>query len=141
MLDGERQPASDMVVSLFEPHTDIIRKGGRAAHYGHKINLSTERSALVLGVVVEKGNPADSERCLPILRRRVDNYGATPQPAAFDGGYVRRGPTWQTPRSGRRARGVPQEPRSSAGRHDVAAPPSTPISQTNTTITDRNYLG
>ena len=51
-------------MSLFEPHTDIIRKGGRQTHYGHKINLTTGRSALVLDVVVEDGNPADSERCV-----------------------------------------------------------------------------
>ena len=57
---GETVPASEKVVSLFEPHTDIIRKGGRATHYGHKINLTTGRSALVLDVVVESGNPADS---------------------------------------------------------------------------------
>ena len=36
---GETVPASEKVVSLFEPHTDIICKGGRATHYGHKINL------------------------------------------------------------------------------------------------------
>ena len=44
-------------MSLFEAHTDIIRKGGRTTHYGHKNNLSTGRSALVLDVVVEAGNP------------------------------------------------------------------------------------
>ena len=57
------------MVSLFEAHTDIIRKGGRATHYGHKINLTTGRSSLVLDVVVETGDPADSERCLPMLQR------------------------------------------------------------------------
>ena len=61
VFDGETVPASEKVVSLFEPHTDIS-KGGRQTHYGHKINLSTGRSALVLDVVVESGNPADSER-------------------------------------------------------------------------------
>ena len=90
VLDGETVPASDKVVSLFEPHTDIIRKGGRTTHYGHKINLSTGRSALVLDVVVEEGNPADSDRCLPMLRRHVKNYGEPPQRVAFDGGYASR---------------------------------------------------
>ena len=78
------------VVSLFEPHTDIIRKGGRATHYGHKINLATGRSSLVLDVVVETGNPADSERCLPMLERHVETYGEPPQRVAFDGGYASR---------------------------------------------------
>ena len=79
VFNGETVPASEKVVSLFEPHTDIIRKGGRTTHYGHKINLSTGRSALVLDVVVEAGNPADSERCLPLRRRHVENYGDPPQ--------------------------------------------------------------
>ena len=87
---GETVPASEKVVSLFEPHTDIICKGGRQTHYGHKINLSTGRSALVVDVVVESGNPADSERCLPMLRRHVETYGEPPQRVAFDGGYASR---------------------------------------------------
>ena len=90
VFNGETVPASEKVVSLFEPHTDIIRKGGRTTHYGHKINLSTGRSALVLDVVVEAGNPADSERCLPLLRRHVENYGEPPQRVVFDGGYASR---------------------------------------------------
>ena len=56
----------------------------------HKINLSTGRSALVLNVVVEEGNPADSKRCLPMLRRHMDTYGEPPQRVAFDGGYASR---------------------------------------------------
>ena len=88
VFDGETVPASEKVVSLFEPHTDIICKGGRQTHYGHKINLSTGRSALVLDVVVEEGNPADSTRCLPMLHRHVATYGEPPQRVAFDGGYA-----------------------------------------------------
>ena len=90
VFDGETVPASEKVVSLFEPHADIIVKGGRKRHYGHKINLSTGRSALVLDVVVEDGNPADSERCMPMLHRHVATYGEPPQRVAFDGGYASR---------------------------------------------------
>ena len=90
VFDGEKVPAAEKVVSLFEPHADIIVKGRRRTHYGHKINLSTGRSALVLDVVVEDGNPADSERCLPMLERHVETYGEPPQRAAFDGGYASR---------------------------------------------------
>ena len=88
VFDEEKVPAAEKVVSLFEPHTDIIVKGGRATQYGHKINLSTGRSGLVLDVVVEAGNPADSTRCLPMLRRHVEAFGEPPQRAAFDGGYA-----------------------------------------------------
>ena len=44
----------------------------------------------MLDVVVESGNPADSERCLPMLRRHVETYGEPPQRVAFDGGYASR---------------------------------------------------
>ena len=42
VLAGEPVPASAKLVSLFEPHADIIRKGGEVA-YGHKLNLTTGR--------------------------------------------------------------------------------------------------
>ena len=31
--------------------------------YGHKLNLVTGKSGLILDVVVEAGNPADAEAC------------------------------------------------------------------------------
>jgi IS5 family transposase len=46
VLQGEAIPANDKIVSLFEPHADIIVKGGREVQYGHKLNLTTGRSGL-----------------------------------------------------------------------------------------------
>ena len=60
VFDGEAVPAGEKLVSLFEPHADIIVKGGREVQYGHKINLAIGRSGLILDVVVETGNPADA---------------------------------------------------------------------------------
>ena len=88
VLDGEAVPAAEKIVSLFEPHTDIVVKGGRGTEYGHKVNLATGRSGLVLDAVVEDGNPADSSRALPMLDRVKERYGAAPAKAAFDGGYA-----------------------------------------------------
>lgn len=85
---GEQVPASDKIVSLFEEHSDIIVKGGREVQYGHKINLSTGRSGLVLDVVIEAGNPADAERLLPMLDRHIEHYGQPPRQMAADGGYA-----------------------------------------------------
>jgi IS5 family transposase len=39
--------SSEKIVSLFEPHTDIIVKGFRDVQYGHKINLSSERRGFI----------------------------------------------------------------------------------------------
>src|SRR5205814_7895356 len=59
---SEAVPSGEKLVSLFETHADIIVKGGREVHYGHKLNLTTGKSGLILDVVVETGQPG---RALP----------------------------------------------------------------------------
>ncbi|UFS84785.1 ISNCY family transposase (plasmid) [Rhizobium sp. T136] len=90
VLAGQPVPAGEKLVSLFEPHADIIVKGSRDVDYGHKLNLTTGRSGLVLDLVVETGNPADSERLLPMLERHIAFYGQAPRQSAADGGYASR---------------------------------------------------
>ena len=90
VLQGELVPASEKLVSLFEPHADIIVKGGRQVQYGHKLNLVTGKSGLILDVVVEAGNPADAERFLPMLDRHIARAGTPPRQTAADGGYASR---------------------------------------------------
>ena len=91
VLDGQVVPASENPGSgpgLFEPHADIIVKGAREVQYGHKLNLVTGRSGLILDVVVETGNPADAERFLPMLERQILRCGVPPRQVAADGGYA-----------------------------------------------------
>jgi IS5 family transposase len=88
VLKGEQVPACEKLVSLFEPHADIIVKGGRDTSYGHKLNLVTGKSGLILDLVIEAGNPADSERLLPMLERHIAFFGQAPRQAAADGGYA-----------------------------------------------------
>jgi len=86
----EKVPASEKIVSIFEEHTDIIIKSRRGTEYGHKINLTTGVSGLLLDISIESGNPADSERLLPMLARHKLKYGSVPQQMAADGGYASR---------------------------------------------------
>lgn len=88
VLDGEAVPAGEKLVSLFEPHADIIIKRARDVQYGHKLNLVSGRSGLILDVVVEAGNPADAERFLPMLDRHIAGCGEPPRQLAADGGYA-----------------------------------------------------
>jgi transposase, IS5 family len=88
VLDGLAVPAGEKLVSLFEPHADIIVKGAGDVHYGHKLNLATGKSGLILDVVIEAGNPADAERFLPMLDRQIACCGVAPRQIAADGGYA-----------------------------------------------------
>src|SRR5438105_11772643 len=84
VLEGQAVPAGEKLVSLFEPHADIILKGARDVQYGHKLNLVTGHSGLILDVVVEAGNPADAERFLPMLERQIACCGVPPRQVAAD---------------------------------------------------------
>jgi IS5 family transposase len=88
IFSGETVPAREKVLSLFEEHTDLIVKGSRDIQYGHKLNLTSGRSGLILDVVIEDGNPADAERFLPMLDRHIELYGYPPRQVAADGGYA-----------------------------------------------------
>ena len=88
VLKGESVPAGEKVVSLFEPHTDVIIKDGRETLYGHKIFLSTGASGLVTDCLIADGNPADSTLAVPMLRRHARVLGRVPRQAAMDGGFA-----------------------------------------------------
>jgi transposase, IS5 family len=90
VLHSQAVPAREKLVSLFEPHADIIVKGARDVQYGHKLNLVTGKSGLILDLVIEAGNPADAERFLPMLDRHIARCGTPPRQMAADGSYASR---------------------------------------------------
>ena len=89
VLSGEAVAAQEKICSLFEEHTDIIKKSPRETVFGHKVFVSTgARSSLILDCVVERGNPADSNYVQPFLERHRQLYGKVPRQSAWDGGFA-----------------------------------------------------
>jgi IS5 family transposase len=88
VLDRESVPARHKVVSLFEPHTDIIVKDNRETYFGHKIALTTTPSGLIADLIIERGNPADSSLFPALVDRQIELYGRPPRQAAADGGFA-----------------------------------------------------
>jgi IS5 family transposase len=88
VLDGLSVPAAQKVVSIFEPHTDVIVKDRRDTFYGHKVCLSGGGSNLIADCVIEDGNPADSQLVKKMLKRHNAIYGQYPLKVAFDGGFA-----------------------------------------------------
>lgn len=88
VLLGESVPASDKIVSLFEPHTDIIVKDRRDTLYGHKICLTGGQSNLILDCRILTGNPADTSLTVNMLERQQELYGRPPLKVALDGGFA-----------------------------------------------------
>jgi transposase, IS5 family len=88
VLYGEAVPATEKVVSLFEPHADVLVKDRRETYYGHKIVLTGGASGLILDCAIPAGNPADSTWAVPMLRRHRARFGRVPRQASFDGGFA-----------------------------------------------------
>ncbi len=88
VLNGEKIPSSEKIVSLFEPHTDIIVKDRRETFYGHKVCLTGGASNLIIDCFVTDGNPADSTLTETMLNRQKEIYGRYPLKAALDGGFA-----------------------------------------------------
>jgi IS5 family transposase len=88
VIQGERVPSSDKIVSLFKSHTDIIVKGFRDVQYGHKINVSSETGGFITALTIEKGNPGDKTLFIPVLDFHRSVLGKLPRSVVADGGYA-----------------------------------------------------
>lgn len=88
VFQGESVPAAEKLVSIFEPHTDVIVKDRRETLYGHKLCLTAGASGLVLDCVIETGNPADATLAVKMIERQIEIFGRAPRQAAFDGGFA-----------------------------------------------------
>ena len=88
VINGEKVPAGEKIVSIFEPHTDIIVKDRRETYFGHKVCLTVGKSQLITDCVITEGNPADTELAVTMLDRQKQIYGRYPLKAALDGGFA-----------------------------------------------------
>jgi IS5 family transposase len=88
VLGGESVPPQDKIVSIFEPHTDIIIKDRRDTLFGHKVTIAGGVSGLLTDLVIERGNPADVTLAERMITRQREIFGRAPRQAAFDGGFA-----------------------------------------------------
>lgn len=88
VFKDESVPASEKIVSFFEDHTDIIVKGRRDTEYGHKVFLTGGGSNMILGCLVVRGNPADTDEYQPLLQKHKEQYGRMPRQVTADGGFA-----------------------------------------------------
>lgn len=85
---GESVPAQEKIVSLFEPHTDIICRGkaNRPVEFGHKVWIDEVDGGIVSDYRILDGNPPDSEQWRPSLDHHVALFGRAPDQASADRG-------------------------------------------------------
>ena len=85
---GKKMPAEQKVVSIFEIHTDILKKERRETVFGHKVCLAGGASGLISDCTIEYGNPPDSHLAPKMIARHKGIFKKPPRQATFDGGFA-----------------------------------------------------
>ena len=88
-FDGEQVPNHDKVFSIFEPHTELIKRGrrGRPIEFGHKVLLTESKEKFITDYVVLEKNCSDNELLPLVIERHEQRYGSRPESVAADKGF------------------------------------------------------
>ncbi|MEO8185636.1 MAG: ISNCY family transposase [Deltaproteobacteria bacterium] len=86
---GETVAAAEKLYSIFEPHTDLLKRGKarKPVEFGHKVFLAESRRGFITDYRVLDGNPIDSDQVEPSLREHRRQFGAAPRLYTGDRGF------------------------------------------------------
>ena len=89
VLQGESVPTEEKVYSIFEPHTDLIKRGKaqKPVEFGHKVFLAESAQGLITDYQVLEGNPADAVHVQASLERHQQTFHRPPELYAGDRGF------------------------------------------------------
>ncbi len=89
VLHDEVVPAREKLVSLFEPHADIIvrKKAGKPVEFGHKTFFAETEGGFIILCEVVDGNPPDVPWATPALEKHIEVFGHAPKVYAGDRGF------------------------------------------------------
>ena len=89
VLDGEQVPTAEKIYSIFEPHTDLIKRGKvqTPIEFGHKVFLAESACGLITQYEVLDGNPVDEQHVVISLQRHKQTFGDVPELYGSDRGF------------------------------------------------------
>src|SRR6266576_1043451 len=89
VIEAEQVPNAEKIYSIFEPHTDLIKRGKvqTPLEFGHKVFLAESAQGLITQYVVLEGNPGDDQQVEPSLERHKETFGHAPELYGSDRGF------------------------------------------------------
>jgi IS5 family transposase len=89
VLHGEQVPSTEKIYSIFETHTDLIKRGKMQTpiEFGHKVFLAESAQGLITQYEVLEGNPGDDQQVGPSLERHKETFGRAPELYGSDRGF------------------------------------------------------
>jgi IS5 family transposase len=88
VFNEEKVPAQEKIVSIFEPHSDIICRGkeSKPVEFGHKVWLDEVDGGIVTHYRILDGNPNDEDQWEPSLKAHAETFNQPPDQASADRG-------------------------------------------------------
>jgi IS5 family transposase len=88
VLGGDTR-AEGKIVSIFEPQTEVIRKGkaGKPNEFGKLVKIQEAENQIVTHYEVFDERPSDSALLTPAIERHIEQFGRAPDLAAADAGF------------------------------------------------------
>ena len=88
-LKGETVPASERVFSIFEPHTELIKRGKsyKPVEFGHMVMLSQTREKFISGYEVMEHRVSDSALAEVCVDEHERLFGEPPEGMTADMGF------------------------------------------------------
>jgi len=89
VFEGQNVPVAEKIFSLFETHTDLIKRGKviTPVEFGHKVFLAESAQGLITDYRVLSGNPSDDQHVTPSLKHHQQMFGAVPELYSADRGF------------------------------------------------------
>jgi len=89
VLNGEQVPTAEKIYSIFEPHTDLIKRGKvrTPVEFGHKVFLAESAIGLITQYEVLQGNPVDEIHVIPSLQHHHRVFRRSPRVYSTDRGF------------------------------------------------------
>jgi IS5 family transposase len=81
--------AEGKILSIFEPSTEVIRKGkaGKPNEFGKMVKVQEAENQIVIDYEVYDQRPSDSDLLIPSIEAHQQKLGRTPHLAAADAGF------------------------------------------------------
>jgi transposase, IS5 family len=86
---GGNVHVADKLVSVFEPSTEVIRKGkaSKPTEFGKMVKIQEAEHQIITHYEVFEKRPNDSDLLVPSVRKHEEQFGRVPQLVAGDAGF------------------------------------------------------
>lgn len=89
VINNEQVRNEEKIFSIFETHTDLIKRGKilKPVEFGHKVYIAESAHGLITQYQVLDGNPTDDAHVESSLKRHQETFGEVPKVYSGDRGF------------------------------------------------------